>query len=63
MKDISSKHDVIIQIDEFVREARDPVEVDLDGGRAEGGQVGLVREDVRVCHHCQSWMLFIILSN
>ena len=44
--DVFAEHDVIVEVDELVREAGDLVQVTLDGGRRERRQVALVREDL-----------------
>lgn len=44
--DVSAKHHVIIEVNELLREARDAVDVGLDGGGAESGEVAAILEDV-----------------
>ena len=44
--DVFAEHDVIVEVDELVREAGNLVQVTLDGGRRERRQVALVREDL-----------------
>ena len=43
---VLAEHDVVVEVDELLGEARDAVDVGLDGRGAEGGQVALVLEDV-----------------
>lgn len=44
--DVSAKHHVIIEVNELLREARDAVDVGLDGGGAESREVAAILEDV-----------------
>ena len=41
-----TKHDVVVEVNEELGEARDAMEVGFDGGGAVGRQVGLVGENV-----------------
>ena len=43
---VLAEHDVVVEVDELLGEARDAVDVGLDGRGAEGGQVALVLENV-----------------
>ena len=43
---VLAEHDVIIEVDELLREAWDAMDVRLNGWRAECGKVGLVLEDI-----------------
>ena len=40
-----TKHDVVVHVDELVRESRDAMDMSLYGRRAEGGQVAGVGKD------------------
>ena len=46
--DLLSEHDVVVEVEEPLGEAGDPVDVGLDGRAAEGGQVGAVGEELLV---------------
>lgn len=44
--DIFAKHHVVIEVNELLGEARDAVDVGLNGGGAESGKVAVILEDV-----------------
>lgn len=44
--DVFTEHHVIVEVNELLGEPRDPMDVGLDGGGAEGGKVGVVQEDI-----------------
>lgn len=44
--DVSAKHHIVVEVNELLREARDAVDVGLDGRGAESGEVGAILEDV-----------------
>lgn len=43
---IFPKHDVIVEVDELLGQAWDPVDVCFNGRRTEGGKVSKVLEDI-----------------
>ena len=49
-----AEKDVIVEVDEVLRERVDVVEIELDGGRRERGKCRLVAEDFRVRNHLHS---------
>ena len=54
------KHDVVVEVDELLRQAWDSVNVGLNGRGTEGGQVGVVLEDIlhRRDNHTAIWISF-----
>lgn len=54
------EHDVVVEVDELLRQAWDSVDVGLNGRGTEGGQVGEVLEDIlhRRDNHMATWICF-----
>lgn len=44
--DVSAKHHIVIEVNELLRKARNAVDVRLDGGGAESGEVAAILEDI-----------------
>lgn len=44
--DVSAKHHIVVEVNELLREARDAVDVGLDGRGAESGEVAAILEDI-----------------
>lgn len=44
--DVSAEHHVVVEINELLREARNAVDVGLNGRGAESGEVAAILEDV-----------------
>ena len=49
--DVGGQHDVVIEVDEFLRQPWDPVQLQLDGVAVERWQHRLVEENLVVCDY------------
>lgn len=58
------EHDVVVEVDELLRQAWDSVDVGLNGRGTEGGQVGVVLEDIlhRRDNHMATWIFFSLTA-
>lgn len=60
--DVFAKHDVIVEINELLREPGDAVDVGLDGRGAESGKVAVVLEDILEVKKKTNTFAYIIKS-